>query len=234
MTDFRTKAHVVSIDRGGAIGTVVTRSEIAEAAASAEFPAMFILDLNRAEAADSGEVTAHARVAVEWEKATLEQLLATTDCEEIGLWFDEAELAQAFAERDVEGHGLRQRAAVIAVAVAAVGAGAAPSLATVNPGAGGGGGGGGVARTVGFSVDPQNHDQRPVVQPAGAERALLQDERIFSRQTQSTTRVAATSNRSDSTPSPGELAAAAAAGALLITAAGFGVARKRTPPVLPA
>jgi hypothetical protein len=42
------------------------------------------------------------------------------------------------------------------------------------------------------------------------------------------------STPSSSTPSAGELAGLAAGAALLISAAGFGVARRRTPPAQPA
>src|SRR5581483_10860752 len=119
MGDLRTRAQLVALDRAGATGTVVTRAEIAEAAAGGEFPATLLLDLDRVEAADGGEVTAHARVAVDWDQETLERLLASTQDNEIELWFDERELARAFDEDEVEGHGFRQRAAVLAVAVAA-------------------------------------------------------------------------------------------------------------------
>ena len=113
MDDLRTRAQLVDFDHAGAIGTVVTRAEIAEAAAGTEFPAALLLDLERI-----GD-QATAMVAVDWDQETLEQLLASTEDQEIGLWFDEGELAMAFDE--VEGHGLRQRAAVLTLAVAAAG-----------------------------------------------------------------------------------------------------------------
>jgi hypothetical protein len=259
MDDLRTRAQLVAFDGAGAIGTVVTRAEVTEAAAGPEFPATLHLDLDRVEAADGGEITAHATLAVDWDRETLERLLASTDDDEIGLWFDERELAQAF-EADVEGHGFRQRAAVIAVAVAAVGATAAPASARLAAGNEGGGGGtpaaaavapaAGAERglqqdeqiapapahraTAGFSVDPAAGGQGPVVQSAGAERGLLQDEQIAVTHDHGTGAAPAVTSTGDATLSSGELAAAVAGGALLIAAAGFGAARRRTPPAQPA
>jgi hypothetical protein len=229
MDDLRTRAQLVAFDSAGAIGTVVTRAEVAEAAAGPEFPATLHLDLDRVEAGE-GEVTAHARLAVDWDRATLEQLLASTDEDEIGLWFDERELAQAFGEAEVEGHGLRQRAAVIAVAAAAVGATAGPAAARL-PAANEGGGGGTPAAAI--SVNPAATGHGAVVQPSGAERGLLIDEQIAATQDPGAGAPAVTST-GDSTLSSSELAAAVAGGALLIAAAGFGAARRRTPPAQPA
>ena len=111
MDDLRTRAHLVD-QRAGGIGAVFTREEIAEAATATEFPATLLLDLDRVER-DGG--TTQARVAVDWDQETLEQLLASTEDQEIELWFDDRELAMAFD--DVEGHGIREKAAVLAVAV---------------------------------------------------------------------------------------------------------------------
>ena len=221
MEDLRTQARLVSYEPArsgaGAIGTVVSRAEIAEAAARSEFPATFFLDLERVEA-DGGEATTRARVAVDWDEQTLEQLLASTEEQEIALWFDEPELALAFD--DVEGHGFRQKAAVLAIAVTAAGASAAPSLASVAYNARGG------DSQIGAATAQVG--QGPTVQPMGAERAVQEDAKLGGTP-------AATSASSGGGLSTDELAAiAAGAGAILISAAGFGVARKRTPPVQPA
>jgi hypothetical protein len=227
----RTRAQLVALDRADAIGTVVTRAEIAEAAAGSEFPATLLLDVDQVEAANGGEVTAHARIAVDWDQETLEQLLSATEDNQIELLFDQRELALAFD--DVEGHGLRQKAAVLAVAIAAAGASAAPSLAVTTAGGGGGGGG---AQSSSISVNPQAAGHGPGGQSAGAERTLQQDENIAVQQTQGTDAgTPAVTSSSDSTLTTDELAGiAGAAGALLISAAGFGIARKRTSPVQPA
>lgn len=222
MDDLRTRAQLVGLEAdgagAGAIGTVITRAEFAETAARGEFPATLLLDLDRFEG--DGEVTAHARVAVDWDEETLEQLLAATDEREIALWFDEAGLAEAFEE--VETHGLREKAAVLAVAAAAAGTAAAPSFGATYAGGGGGSTG--------------THGGAYLLPPSGAERALQQDKQITPTSTQGTSGgTSAVTSTGDSTGlSTGEVAGVAAGAALLISAAGFGVARKRQPPALPA
>jgi hypothetical protein len=124
MDDLRIRAQLGDVDRAGAVGTVFTRAEIAEAAAGTEFPATLLLELDRVES-DGGAT--QARVAVEWDQETLEQLLASMEDPELELWFDESELAMAFD--DVEGHGIREKAAVLAVAVVAAGASTTPAFA---------------------------------------------------------------------------------------------------------
>ncbi len=247
MDDLRTRAQLVDFDRAGGIGTVVTRAEVMEAAAGTEFPATLLLDLDRAEA--------QARVAVDWDRETLEQLLASTEDDEIGLWFNERELAVAFD--DVEGHGIREKAAVLAVAVVAAGASTSPAFArlqagpagavavtpaataTVGPQAGAAerallanespSGILGVSSFETSAPDPVG-DKTAVM--AGTERGLVQDRHVS--QNLSSDQTAVTSSSSGTTLSTGELAGAVAGGALLIAAAGFGATRKRTPPVLPA
>jgi hypothetical protein len=249
---FRTQAQLVAFDPAsagvGAIGTVVPRAEFAETAAKGEFPATFLLDLDRVETEDGGEVTAHTTVAVDWDKDTLEQLLASTDEPEITLWFDERELAWAFD--DVEAQGLRQKAAILAVAVAAAGASTTPAFARLPADVGGGSAG---AAPVSVSSQPMGverglaQDAQITVgqaqatstrahhesQPMGVQRGLAQDAQI-TVPTAGTSTGAPEAASGGNGPSAGEIAAIAGAGALLISAAGFGVARKRTPPVLPA
>lgn len=259
MDDLRTRAHLVD-QRAGGIGAVFTREEIAEAATATEFPATLLLDLDRVER-DGG--TTQARVAVDWDQETLEQLLASTEDQEIELWFDDRELAMAFD--DVEGHGIREKAAVLAVAVVAAGASTTPAFARVAAD-----GGGGVSATPTAAVPNPAADKHAVLQ--GAERALQQDTELSQNlrsghvvapatavapdpaadktavlqgaerarqqdqklsQSLSSTQPAVTST-GGSTLSTGELAGAVAGGALLIAAAGFGATRKRTPPAQPA
>jgi hypothetical protein len=222
MEDLRTRAHLVDYDPSfagsGAIGTVVTRSELAEAADRNEFPATFILDLERPEA------DAQATVAVDWDEGTLRQLLSTTDSPEIELWFDEPTLAQAFD--DVEGHGIREKAALLAVAAVAAGASATPAFARVAADPQGAGGTGAAVATPAAQVGG----------PLGAQRALVEDEQIGNvRQVQgvNVSTPSATST-GGSTLSTGEIAAIAGGATVLIAAAGFGATRRRTPPAVPA
>jgi hypothetical protein len=263
MDDLRTRALLVDFDSvrtgAGAIGTTITRAEVAETAAGGEFPATMLLDLDRVET-DGGAGT--ATVALEWDEESLGQLLATTEEPEIALWFDEAGLAHAFEE--VEAHGLREKAAVIAVAAAAAGV-AAPTALASHAGGGDLSAGGGAAAHSAAVVQPMGAERgvlqdeqiapstgqavtssgvtaRPATVdpgssgPLGAERAMLQDENLNVAETQGTpeARVSPSSGGTGGLSS-GEVAGiAGAAGALLISAAGFGVARKRQPPVQPA
>jgi hypothetical protein len=222
MDDLRTRAKLLAVDGASvgadSIGTVVSRAEFAETAARGEFPATLLLDLDRLESGEGGEVTARARVAVDWDEDTLDQLLASTKYDEIALWFDARELAQAFDE--VEGHGLRQKAAVLAITAAAAGASVTPAS----------------ARVVQAAVGPSHSagvvsSRAPAVQPPmGVERGLQMNQEISSAQAPSTV----SGGSEVSTPSTGEIAGIAAGAALLIAAAGFGVARRRTPPAQPA
>jgi hypothetical protein len=245
MDDLRTRAQLVDFDRAGAIGTVFSRTEIAEAAAGDEFPATLLLDLDRM---DADGVT-QARVAVDWDQETLEQLLASTKDEQVELRFDERELALAFD--DVEGHGVREKAAVLAVAVAAAGVSTTPAFARMAVDSGGGGGAASATASTGGAERGLAQDQqlsqnvsagqvasRPdpagdkTAVLAGTERGLVQDHQLS--QNLSTDEATVTSSSDGTTLSTGELAGAIAGGALLISAAGFGVARRRTTPVQPA
>lgn len=219
MDDLRTRALLVDFDptRTGisAVGTIVTRTEIAETAARGEFPATLLLDVDRIGTEDGREVTAHAQVTVDWDETTLDRLLSSTDDDEIALWFDERELAQAFD--DVEGHGLRQRAAVIALTVAAAGASATPALAKTQADLTGGGA---ATAAVASSSEPG--------------RPLQVNQQTAPAQAPSSTGAPAVTSSSGGGLSSGEITAiAAGAGALLISAVGFGAARRRTPPTQP-
>lgn len=218
VSTLRSQTQLVEFDpaRSEMIGTVVDRAEFADTAARGEFPATFLLELDRVEA-DGAEVSAH--LSLDWDRETLDQLLASTSDPDLTLWFDRSELEQAFD--DVEAHGLKQKAAVIAVAVTAAGASATPALARIAPDPGG------------MGVAPSAHVQPSG--PMGAVRGVAQDSQIGVGTSQATS--AATSEATaggGSGISSAEIAAIAGAGAVLISAAGFSVTRKRTHTVLPA
>jgi hypothetical protein len=181
MDELRTRALLTDFDPKsagtGAIGTVLSRDEIAETKERGEFPATLLLELDRTD-----EPGTPARIAVDWDEDSLEQLLASTEGDEIALWFDERELAKAFDEREVEAHGMREKAAVLAVAIVAAGAATAPAFARFAADTPDNGG----TPTAGFNVNPQASHRGAVVQPAGAERALQQDEQIAVQQSQGT------------------------------------------------
>jgi hypothetical protein len=100
---------------GGGITATLSRSEIEETLKSAE-PALLVLDIARRNlASEPADVEAHT-LEVEMETPDLEQLLRTTSGDEIALRFDPAELEQALDEEDVEGHGVREKVAILTVA----------------------------------------------------------------------------------------------------------------------
>jgi hypothetical protein len=96
MEEIRTRARLVDpaasslFTRG--LTTLVPRSEVEEAFRRGEFPAALVLDVARS--ADD-DVSAHAQVTVDWDKAMLEELLSTTEDDQIRLSFDADELEQA-------------------------------------------------------------------------------------------------------------------------------------------
>jgi hypothetical protein len=116
-----------------AITATIPRSEI-EAALSSDLPAELYLDVRR----PSGETDAEERtVAVAWEKADLERLLADARADAITFSFAYDDLERAFDTPDVEAHGLRERALVLTVAAAAAaGGGAATAAAATDQGIG--------------------------------------------------------------------------------------------------
>ena len=103
---------------GRGVSTTIARTEIQRALDSGEEMDL-VLDVSRV--ASDAEVEAHT-VAVALAPSDLEDLLRADEGEEIGLQFDANELEAALADDEVEAHGLRQRAAVLAVAAVGVGA----------------------------------------------------------------------------------------------------------------
>jgi hypothetical protein len=103
---------------GRGVSTTIARTEIQRALDSGEEMEL-VLDVSRV--IGDAEVEAHT-VAVALDPTDLEDLLRADEGEEIGLQFDADELEAALADEEVEAHGLRQKAAVLAVAAVGVGA----------------------------------------------------------------------------------------------------------------
>jgi hypothetical protein len=126
-----TRARLVDTLPEGALSTTVSRSEI-EDALNAEEPPELILEVRR----DSEEKV----VTVAWEKADLERLLSDATADAVMFSFDREELVKALDAPDVEGHGLRETAAILTIAAAAAAgastAAAAPDLGTGIAGSG--------------------------------------------------------------------------------------------------
>jgi hypothetical protein len=109
---------------GRGISTTLPRSELEEAIRASDRPPELALHLR---AADGDEHT----LSVAWEREDLERILGRTSGDTVVLTFDRDELAGAFAG-DVEAHGLRERALVLAVA-AATATGAFAGAAAASP-----------------------------------------------------------------------------------------------------
>jgi hypothetical protein len=136
MAEATSRAKLVDPSRefnGSGIGTTIPRSEI-EAVLRAETRPELFLDVARRD--ESGTDVETHRLRVEWDKEDLEQMLRTTEGEEIELRFDRKELEDAL-EEDVEGHGIRERALVLTVAATAA-AGIAGSAQAAHLDVGGG------------------------------------------------------------------------------------------------
>jgi hypothetical protein len=95
--------------------TSVARDDVKKAIQSSDGPLELILDLTRFQEGDAAETRS---IAVAWERKDLEELLSKSQGEQVVLTFDGKALREAF-ESDVEAHGLRERALVLAVAATA-------------------------------------------------------------------------------------------------------------------
>ena len=125
MQELNARAALVpetSVEDG--LSTTVTRDEVAEALGS-DGPIDLILDVTRFERGSEPAET--QSLAVSWERPDLERLLGEGSGT-IQLTFDRAAIEEAMS--DVESHGFRERALVLAVAAtAAVGAAGAANAA---------------------------------------------------------------------------------------------------------
>jgi hypothetical protein len=112
----------------GGLTTTISRSAVEEALQLDEPPEL-VLDIT----GPAGERS----IAVSWKRDDLERLLDEATGDSIQLTFDRAAIEQSF-EDDVEAHGIKQKAAVLAVALAAAGgvAGGASAM-PMGPGDGG-------------------------------------------------------------------------------------------------
>ncbi len=114
--------------RSNVLAATVSRSEIEEALAL-DPPAELILDVDRKpEGTDGFE---RRTVNVAWTRKDLESLLDHPAADAITFSFDADELERAIAGSEVEGHGLRETAAVLTIAAAAAAAGASGAFGAI-------------------------------------------------------------------------------------------------------
>ena len=130
MQEFGARAVLESapkMDEG--LTTTLPRTEVEHALAIEDGPLELVLDLTRF--AD-GERTETRQVAVAWERTDLERVLQEAEGDRIDFTFDRDTLWQAMDE-DVEAHGLREKAIILAVAVTAASGAAANAAAEPGP-----------------------------------------------------------------------------------------------------
>ena len=126
VTSARARLVESSGDRDSTALATIPVGELDEALRLEQAPEL-ILDVTRITGDGEGQTTETGRILVLWEKQELEDLRRRADGDSVTLAFDGNALNEAF-DADVEGHGLREGAAVLAVAVvtgAGLGAGAA-------------------------------------------------------------------------------------------------------------
>jgi hypothetical protein len=133
-TSARAKLAGLAADEGSpTVATAVERSEVEEALGLAEGPPELILEILRR--ADGEEQ--RVQLAVEWRKEDLEDLLRRAEGTPLILRFDAHSIEAALQQEDVEGHGLREKAVILAaVAATATAAGSAAAKYPAEPAAG--------------------------------------------------------------------------------------------------
>ena len=114
---------------GRGLTTSVPRGEVEQALALEDTSPELVLDLTRF---TDGEATATRKVVVAWERDDLERILQETKGDRVDFTFDRDTLWQAM-EDDVEAHGFREKAIILAVAVTAASGAAANAAAEPGP-----------------------------------------------------------------------------------------------------
>jgi hypothetical protein len=108
-------------DSASALLTTIPRHEVEEAVQTEDGPPDLILDVARFAGEGEAQTTETAKISVSWTREDLEELLRRSTGDSVTLAFDGEQLAAAFGG-EVEAHGIREAAAIIAVAVTAGGA----------------------------------------------------------------------------------------------------------------
>jgi len=116
-----------AVGAGSALTATLPRSDI-EAALQDEAGADLFLEIARIENGERND----RRIAIEWSREDLEQLLQASSGDSVSVTFDGEELERMLNDPDFEAHGLKEKAAIISVALvgaaAAVGGASAQTL----------------------------------------------------------------------------------------------------------
>ncbi|HET7855498.1 MAG TPA: hypothetical protein VFL41_03485 [Gaiellaceae bacterium] len=173
MEQISARAALVSApDVQDGLSTTVARSEVQDALAADEAPIELVLDVTRF---SDGEAAESRNVAVAWERSDLEQLLRDAQGEDIVLTFDRDALRRAM-EGDVEAHGIRETALVLAVAATAAAGVAGTAAGAPDPGTRLGG-----ATASVQSVSPDDRAFARTPPAAAPDTGVSPDDRGFAR-----------------------------------------------------
>jgi hypothetical protein len=213
-------ALVTAPEVSDGLTTSVSRKEVAEALRAADSPPDLILDVTRFSNGDPAETR---NLVVAWERADLEEVLRQSEGEQVVLTFDREAIRQAM-EADVEAHGIREKALVLAVAAMAATGAAANASAQVSPDDRAVS----HATSVGQAEIPYLSHGTLTPEAAAAGSPVSPDDRAVSMAAPAPTEVAsADSGISISAPDAATTAGIGAAIALAITGAAFVVAGRR-------
>jgi hypothetical protein len=120
------KARLVSTLEGPSLTVAVARSEILDVLRSNEEPEL-VLEVVRTDRREAEPEL----LRFDWDRDELAALLRNSEGDAVTLMFDESAIERALARGEVEAHGLREKAVVLAVvaatATATAGAAAAPA-----------------------------------------------------------------------------------------------------------
>jgi hypothetical protein len=130
MQELSARAALVSTPEvSDGLTATVSREEVTAALRASEAPPDLVLDVTRFSNGDPAETR---NLVVAWERSDLEELLRQTEGEQVVLTFDREAIRQAM-EADVEAHGIREKALVLAVAAMTATGVAANASAGVSP-----------------------------------------------------------------------------------------------------
>ena len=130
MQESTARARLVdSTGNGNSVLTTIPRAELENALRFEDGPPDLVLDVMRSTGEGEARTSATGQVTVSWSREDLEEILRRSEGEGVTISFDADELLRAF-DAEVEAHGIREVAAVLAVAVAA---GTAAGTAAAQP-----------------------------------------------------------------------------------------------------
>src|SRR3954454_15210012 len=124
------RAQLVDSTGGGAtVLTTLPRSEVEEALRIEGNPPDLVIDVTRYAGEGETQTSSTGTVSISWAREDLEEILRRSEGDVVTFGFDGEALLRTFDE-DVEAHGLREVAALLAVTVAA---GSAAGVAMAQP-----------------------------------------------------------------------------------------------------